>query len=80
MHLIHAFDVVADFLVQSGLLLKFLRLVISPQHTHELVFPIPSFFHGFEALLEDADFDVCFEVVFACVYVFRKVVIARPGF
>ena len=79
-HLIHAFHIVSDFLVQPSLLLYLLRLVISSQSAHELVFPIPPFFQGFETLLEDADFNVCFEVVFTCVYVFRKVVIAGPRF
>ena len=55
MHTVHGFDIVSYFFVQASLLI----LVISTEYTDVLVFPVPSFIHGFESLFQDADFNVC---------------------
>ena len=62
MHTVHRFDVVADFFVQASLLI----LVKSTEHADVLVLPVPPFIHGFESLFQDADFNVCFEIMPVC--------------
>ena len=80
MHGVHTFDVVAYFLVEARLLCDVFRLVVCPQHTHELVLPIFPFFARFEISFENTDFYVCFEVVTAAVNVICKFIIVRARF
>ena len=75
MHFVHRFDVVADFFVQASLLI----LVVSTEHADVLVLPVPPFIHGFESLFQDADFNVCFEIVPVCPDVFCEIVVVRTG-